>query len=110
MIQECKNPIAKRSCLNCYSFCKLYLDNIRYFACNGKKVEIHTGNGISEFYGNMREVTGQTVGKGFWVIHKSYVVNAAYVAVYHYAYSDSDSSVQIWYTILYYKEMISLKY
>lgn len=66
------------------SICKLYLDEIRYFACNGKKIEIHTGNGMTEFYGNMHEVTEQTIGKGFWVIHKSYVVNAAYVSAYHY--------------------------
>lgn len=66
------------------SVCRLYLDEIRYFACNGRKVEIYTGSGQKEFYGGMREVWGQVDGKGFWVIHKSYIVNTAFVSVYHY--------------------------
>ena len=63
---------------------KLRLDEIRYFACNGKKIEIYTGTGKTEFYGAMQEVLEQISGKGFWTIHKSYVVNAAYVSVYHH--------------------------
>ena len=35
----------------------------------------------------MREVWEQVEGKGFWIIHKSYIVNTAFVSVYHY---DSD--------------------
>lgn len=66
------------------SVCRLYLDEIRYFACNGRKVEIYTGSGQREFYGAMREVWGQVEGKGFWIIHKSYIVNTAFVSVYHY--------------------------
>lgn len=26
----------------------------------------------------------QVEGQGFWVIHKSFIVNSAFVAVYHY--------------------------
>ena len=63
---------------------RLYLDQILYFACNGKKVEIHASLGGREFYGNMREVWSQVEGKGFLAIHKSYVVNTAYVSVYRY--------------------------
>lgn len=63
---------------------RLYLDEIRYFACSGKKVEIHALSGRREFYGNMREVWRQTEGKGFLTIHKSYVVNTAFVSVYRH--------------------------
>lgn len=66
------------------SLCRLYLDEIHYFACNGRKVEIHTGSGQREFYGAMRQVWEQVEGKGFLVIHKSYIVNAMFVSVYHY--------------------------
>lgn len=66
------------------SVCKLFLDEIYYFACSGKKVEIHTKTGVSTFYGGMQEVEGQVAGMGFWTIHKSYIVNAVYVSVYHY--------------------------
>ena len=66
------------------SVCRLYLDEIHYFACNGRKIEIYTGSGQKEFYGAMREVWEQVEGKGFWIIHKSYIVNTAFVSVYHY--------------------------
>ena len=32
----------------------------------------------------MREVWQQVEGKGFWMIHKSYIVNSSFVAAYHY--------------------------
>ena len=63
---------------------KLYFDEIRYFACNGKKIEIYTEKGKAEFYGGMQGVLEQVTGKGFWTIHKSYIVNAAYVSVYRH--------------------------
>ncbi|MEY8332505.1 hypothetical protein AALB53_05260 [Lachnospiraceae bacterium 47-T17] len=49
------------------SVCRLYLDEIHYFACNGRKVEIYTSSGQKEFYGAMREVWEQVEGKGFWI-------------------------------------------
>lgn len=63
---------------------RLYLDEILYFACNGKKIEIHTTTGIQEFYGGMQSVWEQVTGTGFWMIHKSFIVNSAFVAVYRY--------------------------
>lgn len=63
---------------------RLYLDEIHYFACNGKKIEIHTEADVTAFYGTMQEVTEQVDGKGFWTIHKSYIVNSSYVSVYQY--------------------------
>lgn len=64
--------------------CRLYLDEIFYFSCNGKKIEIFTNAGKREFYGTMGKVWGQVEGKGFLIIHKSYIVNMAYVLVYRY--------------------------
>ncbi len=66
------------------SICKLYLDEIYYFACNGRKVEVYTSSEQREFYGAMREVWKQVEGKGFWIIHKSYIVNTAFVSIFHY--------------------------
>lgn len=66
------------------SVCRLYLDEIRYFACNGRKVEVYAGSGKKEFYGAMRDVWRQVEGKGFFIIHKSYIVNTAFVSVYRY--------------------------
>lgn len=63
---------------------KLYLDEIRYFACNGKKIEVYSNSGKGEFYGGMREVWKQVEGKGFLVIHKSYIINTVFVSIYHY--------------------------
>lgn len=63
---------------------RLYLDEIYYFACNGRKVEIYTHSGQKEFYGAMRKTWEQVEGKGFWIIHKSYIINTAFVSVYHY--------------------------
>ena len=45
---------------------------------------LYTSSGQKEFYGAMREVWEQVEGKGFWIIHKSYIVNTAFVSVYHY--------------------------
>jgi len=66
------------------SVCRLYLDEIRYFACNGKKIEIYARSGMTDYYGAMRGVWEQVEGKGFWTVHKSYIVNSAYVAEYRY--------------------------
>lgn len=63
---------------------RLCLDEIYYFACNGKKIEIYTAAGVTAFYGTMQEVVKQVEGKGFWTIHKSYIVNSSYVSVYQY--------------------------
>ena len=32
----------------------------------------------------MQEVAEQVDGKGFWTIHKSYIVNSSYVSIYKY--------------------------
>ncbi|MCI9067535.1 MAG: DNA-binding response regulator [Lachnospiraceae bacterium] len=63
---------------------RLYLDEIFYFACNGKRIDIYSDMGVTTFYGTMREVAEQVNGKGVWIIHKSYIVNSSYVSIYQY--------------------------
>ena len=56
-------------------------DEIMYFQCVGRKVEIVTGKGRNaEFYGNMDEVAGKLNEDNFWRIHKSYIVNISYIS------------------------------
>ena len=56
-------------------------DEIMYFQCVGRKVEITTGRGeCAEFYGNMEEVAGKLNEDLFWRIHKSYIVNVSYIS------------------------------
>ena len=66
------------------SLYRRHLEEIRYFACSGKKVEIHCSPEVQEFYGNMREVWSQVEGRGFLTVHKSYIVNTAFVSAWHY--------------------------
>lgn len=66
------------------SVCKLCLNQVMFFECNRKKIEIHTISDWKEFYGTMQDVWNQVEGKGFWTIHKSYIVNSSFVAIYHY--------------------------
>lgn len=65
------------------SVCRLYFDEIRYFACSGKKIEVYTESGKDIFYVGMRDVWRQAAGKGFIVIHKSYIINMSFVSIYH---------------------------
>lgn len=56
-------------------------DEIMYFQCVGRKVEIVTRRGgNAEFYGNMEEVEGKLNENNFWRIHKSYIVNVSYIS------------------------------
>ena len=63
---------------------KLYFDEIKYFECKGKKIEIHSQNDVIEYYSGMKEVEKQVIGKGFLAIHKSYIVNTMFISAYHY--------------------------
>lgn len=92
---------------------RLYLDEICYFACNGKKIEVYAHSGKDTFYGGMREIWKQVEGKGFLTIHKSYIINTAFVSVYHYdSVQMSDGAVlpisQKYRRIM--KEKLTLKY
>lgn len=61
----------------------LYQD-ILYFQCDGKKIRVVQSGGVKEFYGRMRDVETAVEYKGFWTIHKSYVINSIYVIEYRY--------------------------
>lgn len=59
-------------------------DEIMYFQCVGRKIEITTDKGRNtEFYGNMDEVEKKLNGDNFWRIHKSYIVNVNYISEFH---------------------------
>lgn len=63
------------------STCRIAVDEIMYFQCVGKKVQIVMSSGEEkEFYGSMKEVEKQISQEKFWVLHKSYIVNINFVA------------------------------
>lgn len=57
-------------------------DEIRYFKCEGKKINLVTRTGETEFYGKMSDLPKQVSGDKFCAIHKSYIVNMNYVQVF----------------------------
>lgn len=74
---------------------RFYLDEILYFSCSGRKIEVYTDRGKEEFYGTMREVWRQVEGKGFWIIHKSYIINNAFASAYHYDFVEMTDGVRL---------------
>lgn len=60
---------------------RISFGTILYFQCEGKKIHIVTCDGQRrQFYGSMKKVEEQLDRNVFCVIHKSYIVNAAYVS------------------------------
>ncbi|MCR4955590.1 MAG: LytTR family DNA-binding domain-containing protein [Lachnospiraceae bacterium] len=58
-------------------------DDIMCFASQGRKVLLVTKDKEYSFYGKLDEVKEELPGE-FWCIHKSYIVNKAYVKKYAY--------------------------
>ena len=50
--------------------------------CEGKKIRLVTVKGEIEFYGKMSDVAVQLEPNKFWVIHKSFIINADYVSIF----------------------------
>ena len=65
---------------------RLYLDEIFYFACNGKKIEIHTDAGVTTFMTRQYRLKQilELFPAYFEQCHKSYIVNSSYVSIYKY--------------------------
>lgn len=63
---------------------RIPLKNILYFESSGRKVSAITENGVYEFYDKLSEIEHRLFGKGFFQIHKSYLVNFFHVAEYQY--------------------------
>ncbi|MBQ2765342.1 MAG: response regulator transcription factor [Firmicutes bacterium] len=61
------------------SFYRAPLANILYFESYGRKIRIVRNNGSAEFYGRLADIISDYGEKGFFQIHKSYVVNIGYI-------------------------------
>lgn len=59
------------------------MGDIVYFVSEGRKVKIVTLKETFEFYGKLKEIAGR-LPKDFIIIHKSYIVNKAYIFRYTY--------------------------
>ena len=55
-------------------------NEILYFQCEGKKIQIITTKDKREYYGKMADVEKQISMNKFCVVHKSYIVNINYVS------------------------------
>ena len=79
-----RNPIFQYT-LN-HANCWVRLENILYFESDDRKVNIYLSNTdeVVSFYMKMSEVYEQVKEHAFFFIHKSYIVNTAFVSVYHY--------------------------
>lgn len=62
---------------------KLRLDDIYYFEIRGRKIDIHTTDGILTYYEQIGILEKQLRDKGFFRCHKSYLVNLKYVDTYN---------------------------
>ena len=57
--------------------------NILYFMSSDKKISMATREGVSEFYGKLKDVA-EKLPAGFIMIHQSYIINSGYAAEYTY--------------------------
>ena len=55
-------------------------NDILYFQCEGKKIQVITTKDKREYYGKMVDVEKQISMNKFCVVHKSYIVNINYVS------------------------------
>ena len=62
---------------------KLFLDDIRYFEIQGRKIDIHTVNGILTYYEQIGVLEKRLQDKGFCRCHKSYLINLKHVDTYN---------------------------
>lgn len=58
---------------------KIKLDDIYYFASNGRKCTIINNRGDCEFYAKLDEVESQLNENDFIRVHQSYIVNVRYI-------------------------------
>ncbi len=52
---------------------------ILYFQSLGRKVEIHTVDGVCEFYGKLSQIMEEGLPEQFVQIHQSYIINGNYI-------------------------------
>lgn len=63
------------------SYHSIPVENIVYAENNGRKIILHTGEGMLEFYGKMNDLENE-LGKGFFRCHRGYLVSLSYVSGY----------------------------
>lgn len=62
---------------------KLFLGDIFYFEIRGRTVDVHGTDGVFTYYERIGNLEDSLRGKGFFLCHKSYLVNLKYVAAYN---------------------------
>lgn len=62
---------------------KLFLDDIYYFEMNGRIIDVHGKEGVFSYYGQIGELEGKLLDKGFFRCHKSYLINLKCVDGYN---------------------------
>ena len=62
---------------------KLFLDDIYYFEIKGRKIDIHTADGILTYYEQIGVLEKRLNGKGFFRCHKSYLINLKHADTYN---------------------------
>lgn len=66
-----------------YGNAQISYDSIMYFQSMNHKVILHTGEGQREFYGKLSDV--ERMAPDYFIrIHKSYLVNEAFISRFHY--------------------------
>jgi len=63
------------------SYHSIPVENIVYAENNGRKIILHTEEGMLEFYGKMNDLE-EELGKGFFRCHRGYLVSLSYVSGY----------------------------
>lgn len=63
---------------------KVKIIDIQYFIVNNKEIIIHTIHGEDTFHGSLKQIERQLRKYNFLYIHRSYLVNAAYIKIYEY--------------------------
>ena len=56
---------------------------ILYYESCGRKVLVHTNDGIYEYFGKLSQIMDQGLPSNFLCIHKSYIVNLDHVGEIH---------------------------
>lgn len=66
------------------AYFKLDIKDIMYFESNLRKIIIYTSNNQYEIYNKLSVLAKEPSLKGFWYVHKSYLVNPIYIQKYLY--------------------------
>ncbi|MNZ18733.1 Transcriptional regulatory protein YpdB [compost metagenome] len=77
-----------------HSTYKIYHHQLYYAEVLGRRIKLHTVEGIHEFNGKLTELE-DSLGPGFYRIHRSYLVNLSYISSYDAAEVTLDHGQQL---------------